>query len=62
MAFWELNPEVLGSLWVMASATWGEITLAEGLHDWGRRAVPPLNYTLAFGLQLSKRLNVDFHW
>jgi hypothetical protein len=24
MAFWELNPEVLGSLWLMASATWGK--------------------------------------
>jgi hypothetical protein len=23
MVFWELNPEVLGSLWLMASATWG---------------------------------------
>jgi hypothetical protein len=23
MAFRELNPEVLGSLWLMASATWG---------------------------------------
>jgi hypothetical protein len=22
-AFWELNPEVLVSLWLMASATWG---------------------------------------
>jgi hypothetical protein len=39
----------------MASATWGEITSAEGLHDWGRRAVPLLNYTLAFALQLRKR-------
>jgi hypothetical protein len=41
MAVWGLNPELLGSLWLMASATWGgEITSAEGLHDWGRRAVP----------------------
>jgi hypothetical protein len=23
MALWELNPEVVGSLWLMASATWG---------------------------------------
>jgi hypothetical protein len=23
VALWELNPEVLGSLWLMASATWG---------------------------------------
>jgi hypothetical protein len=32
----------------------GEITLAEGLHDWGRRAVSLLNYTLEFALQLRK--------
>jgi hypothetical protein len=32
----------------------GEITLAEGLHDWGRRAVPFLNYNLAFALQLRR--------
>jgi hypothetical protein len=40
MALWELNPEMLGSLWLMASAAWGEVTLAEGLHDCRRRAVP----------------------
>jgi hypothetical protein len=53
---WELNPEVLGSLWMMAFATWvgGGITLAKGLHDWGTRAVPLLNYALAFALQLMK--------
>jgi hypothetical protein len=39
----------------MASATWGEgATLAEGLHDWGRHAVPLLIYTLAFALQPRK--------
>jgi hypothetical protein len=54
MAPWELNTEVLGSLWLMASATWGEITLAEGIHDWGRRAVPLLNYFPVFILQLRK--------
>jgi hypothetical protein len=54
MGVWELNKEGLGSLWLMASATWGEITLTEGLHDWGRRAVPLLNYILAFALQLRK--------
>jgi hypothetical protein len=32
----------------------GEITSAEGVYDWGRRAVPLLNYTLAFPLQLRK--------
>jgi hypothetical protein len=40
MHVWELNPEGLGSLWLMASVTWGEIILADGLHDRGRRAVP----------------------
>jgi hypothetical protein len=54
MALWELNLEVLGSLWLMAFATWGKITSAEGLHDWGRRAVSLLNYTLAFATQLRK--------
>jgi hypothetical protein len=54
IAFWGLNPEVLWSLWLMASATCGEITSAEGLHDWGRRAVTLLNYTLAFALKLRK--------
>jgi hypothetical protein len=32
----------------------GEITSAECLHDWGRRAVPLFDYTLAFALQLRK--------
>jgi hypothetical protein len=54
MALWGLNREPLGSLWLMVSATWGEITWAEGLHDWGRRAVPIFNYTLAFASQLRK--------
>jgi hypothetical protein len=56
MAFWELNPEVLGSLWLMASATCGGggITLDKGLHDCERRSVPLLNYTLAFSIQLRK--------
>jgi hypothetical protein len=52
MALWGLNPEVLWLLWLMASATWGKITSAEGLHGWGRRAVPFFNYTLAFALKL----------
>jgi hypothetical protein len=38
----------------MAAVTWGggevRITLAEGFDDWGRRAVPLLNYTLEFVL------------
>jgi hypothetical protein len=55
MVFRELNPEVLGSLWLMASATWGGgIILAESLNDWGRRAVSLLNFTLKFALQLRK--------
>jgi hypothetical protein len=54
MDVWELNPEGLGSLWLRTSATWGGIILAYGLHDWGRRAVPLLNYTLEFALQLRK--------
>jgi hypothetical protein len=31
-----------------------EIALAQGLHDWGMRAVPVFSYTLAFVLQLRK--------
>jgi hypothetical protein len=31
----------------------GGVILAEGLHDWGMRAMPLLNYTPAFALQLS---------
>jgi hypothetical protein len=54
MAFWEMNPEVLGLLWLMASATRGEITFAEDLRDWGKRAVPLSNYTLALALQRGK--------
>jgi hypothetical protein len=57
MALWELNPEVLGSLWLtVASATleWRRNTSAEGLHDWRGRAVPLLNFSLAFAFQLRK--------
>jgi hypothetical protein len=54
MGVWELNPEGFGSLWLMASGTWGGIILAEGLHDWGRQAVLLLNYTLASAYQLRK--------
>jgi hypothetical protein len=52
-----VEPRVFGLLWLMASATWGgggEITSAEGLHDWGRRGVPLLNYTVAFTIQPRK--------
>jgi hypothetical protein len=41
---------------IMASLTWGEINLAEGLHDWGRLAVPLLIYTLTFTLQPRKSM------
>jgi hypothetical protein len=30
------------------------IALADGHHDWARHAVPLLNYTLAYALQLRK--------
>jgi hypothetical protein len=36
----------------MATATWGQITSAEGLNDWRGRAVPLLKYILAFALEL----------
>jgi hypothetical protein len=55
MALWGLNPDVLGSLCLMASATWGGMTSAEGLHDWGGQAVPISIITLTFALQLRKR-------
>jgi hypothetical protein len=32
----------------------GGVTSAKGIHDWGRRAVPLLNYTLVSALQLRK--------
>jgi hypothetical protein len=52
MDIWELNPEGLGSLWLIAFAICGEdfvgIILVEGFHDWSRQAVPRLNYTLAW--------------
>jgi hypothetical protein len=54
----EMNTEGLGSLWLMVSVTFffggGGVILAEGLHDWGRRAMPLLDFILAFALQLSK--------
>jgi hypothetical protein len=38
----------------LAEGLWGGIILAEGLHDWGMRAVPLFSYTLAFALHLRK--------
>jgi hypothetical protein len=58
MALWGLNLELLGSLWLMASATLGgggvRITSAEDLHVWGRRTMPLFDNTQAFALQLRK--------
>jgi hypothetical protein len=50
LVFWEFDPKILESLWLMASAVWGEITLAEGLCDWGRQAMALLNDTLSYAL------------
>jgi hypothetical protein len=49
-----LNPECSNRFGWWPLRLGGEIFSAEGLHDWGRRAVPLLNYTLAFALQLRK--------
>jgi hypothetical protein len=54
LVLWELKPEVLGSLWLTASATCGGITLTEGLLVLERWVVPLLNYTLAVALKLRK--------
>jgi hypothetical protein len=62
MAFWKLNSDLFRALWLMAAGTrvrrgwgWG-ITLAEGLHDWSRQAVPLFNYALTFALLLRKSM------
>jgi hypothetical protein len=39
---------------VEGQSDFGGIILAEGLHDWGMRAVPLISYILAFALQLRK--------
>jgi hypothetical protein len=52
MALWKLNPEALAD--GLCDLGGGGITSAEGHHDWGRRAVPLLNFPLAFALQLRK--------
>jgi hypothetical protein len=57
ITLWELNPEVLGSLWLIASEIWErEITLAEGLHVWEKQAMHLLNYILALALLLRKNM------
>jgi hypothetical protein len=40
MSTWLLKRKVIGSTRLMASATWQEIVLAEGLHDWETRLCP----------------------
>jgi hypothetical protein len=58
--FWELNPEVLVSLWLNASAIWrggGSLRLRPPWLE--KRAVPLLNYTLAFALQLRKSTDLS---
>jgi hypothetical protein len=55
IGLWKLNPEVLGSLWLTASSTWGKITSAEGLHDCGRRAVPPFELYLGISLTTEEK-------
>jgi hypothetical protein len=42
MDMWELNSEGLVSFWFMASGLRKGIVLSEGLHDWGRWAMPHL--------------------
>jgi hypothetical protein len=49
IALWGLNPEVMGSLWLMASTT-----SAEGPMIGEGGPCPFLNYTLAIALQLRK--------
>jgi hypothetical protein len=50
MAFWQLDPEMLESLWL------------KGLHDLGRQAVPLLNCTLASVSQLKKSTESFSRW
>jgi hypothetical protein len=38
----------------LADGLCGGGCLAVGLYDWGKRAMPLFNYTLAFALQLRK--------
>jgi hypothetical protein len=52
---WELNPEVLVSFWMKASANWGGgVTSAEGFRDGEAGRAPFSHYALAFALQLRK--------
>jgi hypothetical protein len=45
-----------GHCYLVGDGGGGGITLTEGLHDWERRAVALLNYTLAFALQRRKSM------
>jgi hypothetical protein len=49
-----VEPRSVGIAFADGLCDLGKITLAEGLHVWGRRAESLLNYTLAFALQLRK--------
>jgi hypothetical protein len=55
VACWKLKSEVLESIWLMASVSWGEgekVTVDEDLNEWGTRDTALLNYTLTFALEL----------
>jgi hypothetical protein len=54
MRVWELNPHWWDRFGWMPLLLGGTIILAEGLRDWGRRAMPLFSYTLAFALQQRK--------
>jgi hypothetical protein len=55
MVLWELNPEVFGLRWLMASATWGGGgSLRRKASMIGKAGMPVLNYTLTFALQLRR--------
>jgi hypothetical protein len=62
MAFWELDPEVLGLLWLVGfcdlGGGGGGNTFAVCRQDWGRQAMPLLNYTVPFALQLRKGMEI----
>jgi hypothetical protein len=55
MDVWELNKGAgIALADVLCDLGEGMIILAEGFHDWRRRDVPLLNYTMAFSLRLRK--------
>jgi hypothetical protein len=52
-----VEPREMGSLWLRAWATFWGIILAEGLHDWGMRAVPLFMYWLVISVGLCRAGN-----